>query len=321
MLNKIFVLLASLALSSSALAAQTFMPTNKLNLKDNLEAAGGITEAQFNAVIDRALEHYAPIFEQFGATLTVERLWSDSTVNASAEQPTASLWRVNMYGGLARRPEVTEDGFAMVLCHEIGHHLGGYPFVQAWAADEGQSDLYATGACAFKIFQANFSLSQKAVSALPDTLKSKCDANHAADVDRDICYRAIVAGKSLADLLGALGGTSVGYETPDASTVSRTNHAHPAAQCRFDTYAAGAYCGASKWDHALIPGKEMDDHNSVEAQTEAYDHSCESGDGARPRCWFAPVDGDGPAPAECPIADPAMCDLLCKFDPSQPWCP
>ena len=31
-----------------------------------------------------------------------------------------------MYGGLARRAEVTEDGFAMVLCHELGHHVSLY---------------------------------------------------------------------------------------------------------------------------------------------------------------------------------------------------
>lgn len=330
MLRKVFVILASLMVISSTTLAHThvakklcdWMPANTLHLKDNLEAAGGITEAQFNAVIDKAELIYKPMFEEFGATLTVARLWSDSTVNASAEQPTETLWKVNMYGGLARRPEVTEDGFAMVLCHEIGHHLGGYPYVQEWAADEGQSDIYATSACAFKIFKTNLSLSAKATVSIPDSLKAKCDASYAAAADRDICYRAIVAGKSLADLLGALGGTAVGYETPDTSTVSRTNHAHPAAQCRFDTYAAGAFCGSGKWDYKLIPGKSFADRNSVEAQTEAFDHSCEAGDGSRPKCWFAPVNGDDPTPGEeCPIADPAMCALLCQLDPSQPWCP
>ena len=69
-----------------------------------------------------------------------------NTVNANASQR-GRTWIVNMYGGLARRPEITPDGFAMVLCHELGHHMGGFPFVSGWAANEGQSDLFATLSC------------------------------------------------------------------------------------------------------------------------------------------------------------------------------
>jgi len=298
---------------------KTFMPPNSLHL--NKSAVGsGITEEQFNKVIDRAEQIYKPIFEHFGAVLTVNRLWSDETVNASAEQPTATSWVVNMYGGLARRAEVTEDGFAMVLCHEIGHHVGGYPFVQDWAADEGQSDMHATGACAWKVFAESNKLSLKANADLPQPLKDKCDANHDSMEDRDFCYRAVVAGKSLADLLGELGGTEVGYETPDPKVVRRTNHAHPAAQCRFDTYAASAYCGNSKWDYELIPGKSFSNHNSVEAQAEAYEHSCAEGDGARPKCWFAAVSSGDTEPAECPLGDQSICDVICSLDPTQPYC-
>jgi len=320
MLRAFLSVLAILTFSSPLFADQTFMPKNRLDLDTSNKAYGGLNQAQFNKVIDRAELFYKPIFQQFGATLKINRLWEDSTVNASAEQTSATMWEINMYGGLAKRSEVTEDGFAAVLCHEIGHHLGGYPFVQDWAADEGQSDMYATGACAYKIFAANYVLAEKAFSAIPASLKAKCDANHSSSAEQDICYRAVVAGKSLADLLGALGGTSVGYETPDTSVVTKTNHKHPAAQCRFDTYAASAYCGSNTWDHALIPGKSFSDRNSMEAQTEAFAHSCETGDGARPKCWFAAVDANTPPDSECPLGDEMLCALICQISP-QPWCP
>jgi hypothetical protein len=151
-------------------------------------------------------------------------------------------------------------------------------------------------------------------------MRAKCDAAHESDADRDICYRAMVAGKSLADLLGALGGQTVSFDTPDTSVVSRTNNDHPAAQCRLDTYVAGAICGSDRWDYNLIPGKEMAQHNSLEAQQEAYDHSCAEGEGARPRCWFAELTTNPDPAGECPLGDPAICDLLCQFDPTQPWC-
>ena len=294
---------------------RSFMPPNELHTQ---MLSGGITEAEFNAVIDRALSIYQPIFRQFGATLSVDRLWSDTTVNASADQPSATSWQVHMYGGLARRPEVTADGFAMVLCHEIGHHLGGYPYVQDWAANEGQSDMHAVGACAAKMFVANPHLSAQALANLPQNMKDKCDRNRPAN-ERDLCYRTLEAGKSLADLLAALGNSTVNFDTPDTSTVTRTNNDHPAAQCRLDTYVAGAMCGSAKWDYALIPGKALV-HKSMAAQNEAFSHSCATGEGARPACWFAALTSD-PAPGgDCPLGDPAICALACQLQPSLPWC-
>jgi len=314
------ILLAGMVITSTAFGfsgEKTFMPNNDLNLQ---KLGGGITEAQFNAVLDRVEAKYGSMVSDFGAKLTINRRWSDDTVNASAEQPTPTSWRLNMYGGLARRPEVTEDGFAMVVCHELGHHLAGFPYVQDWAANEGQSDMYATSACASEIFAESLELDAAASNELPDSLRQKCDDMHPAG-DREICYRGIVAGKSLADLLGALGNSDpVGYDTPDTSVVSRTNHKHPAAQCRLDSYVAGALCGASKWDYALIPGKSLPSRNSKEAQAEAFDHSCENGDGARPKCWFAAIDENAPPAEECPYGNPMVCEMMCQLDPSQPWC-
>lgn len=315
-----FSIIVSMFLASSAASAfeqRTFMPPNNLH-HDQQDADSGITKAQFDAVIGRAKRVYGPIISGMGAKLIIEGNWSDNTVNASADQASPTQWRVNMYGGMARRAEVTEDGFAMVLCHEIGHHLGGYPYVQGWAANEGQSDMHATGACAYKLFAPNELLDDAAAAVLPQNLRAKCDKAHSAE-KRGICYRAILAGKSLGDLLGALQNEEVSFDTPDTSTVTRTNHGHPMAQCRLDTYIAGALCGNAKWDYTLIPGKSLAQRNSLEAQAEAFAHSCETGDGARPRCWFAAKDANSPA-AECPIADPMLCSLMCQLDPTSPWC-
>ncbi len=313
-----------LLVSSSALAeghkkGDPFMPKNDLHLQDRLDGKGGITAAQFNSVIDKAERIWKPLFEQFGATFSVDRAWDDSTVNAYADQ-SGNNWKIHMFGGLARRAEVTEDGFAMVVCHEIGHHLAGFPFVEQWASNEGQSDYYATSACAWKLFSTNLELAAKAETELPAGMKQKCDDAHEAVGDRDYCYRALSAGKSLADLLSALNNGTVSFDTPDTSTVSRTNHQHPAGQCRLDTYVAAALCGTEKWDHTLIPGKSFSNRNSMDAQQEAFDHSCTEGASSRPACWFKAVDGSEPEPTECPFGDPMICELMCTFDPSQPWC-
>ena len=55
------------------------------------------------------------------------------------EEGSFNKWVVAMFGGLARRPEVTKDAFQFVVCHEVGHHLAGWPFAYDWASNEGQS--------------------------------------------------------------------------------------------------------------------------------------------------------------------------------------
>ena len=92
-------------------AFASFLPENDLHLQDIPEGAG-LTEQEFNDVIDLAEEFYAPLLkESYGVTAKFNRLWSTNTVNANASQR-GRTWIVNMYGGLARRPEITPDGFA-----------------------------------------------------------------------------------------------------------------------------------------------------------------------------------------------------------------
>lgn len=314
----------ALLVSVPALAKSptTFLPPNNLSGERSLDG-GGLTEQQFDDTISMVEGVYGPIVKAHGATLKINRLWTDDTVNSDASQPTATDWEINSYGGLARRPEVTVDGFALVVCHELGHHLGGFPFYSSdpWAADEGQADTHATSDCAYKIFKPNAELKALALAAIPADVQAKCDAHHATDGEKEVCYRTVAASKSLADLLAALEGSKVSFDTPDTSKVSTTNDDHPAAQCRLDTYVAGALCGNAKWDYTLIPGKTKADNNGLDAQAEAFAHSCEGDvETQRSRCWFAPVTADTQPAQTCPLGDAATCQLLCQLDPSQAWC-
>ena len=245
---------AGLVMMSSAAHAD-FLPENDLWKEDGLLRAAGITQDEFNKVIDEAEATYVQVFKGLGGNLKINRLWSNTTVNASAQQ-TGATWIVNMYGGLARRPEVTRDGFALVLCHEIGHHLGGYPFSSAWAANEGQSDYYATLACGRLLWTGQDEENARFAETVEPIPQAMCDKAWTTTEDRNLCYRMMAGGKSLADLLSALGGTKASWSTPDTKVVATTNNAHPAGQCRLDTYAAGALCGKG-WDVKIIPAKDL----------------------------------------------------------------
>lgn len=296
---KRLLLMVAVLMSGTALANPvTFLPPNNLNLEDMdfmgkpKKPTNGMTEEIFNAVIDEAEAVYAPIIKAHGGKLNFSRGWDDSTVNASASQ-SGDDWDVNMYGGLARRKEVTRDGFQMVVCHELGHHLAGFSFYdEGWAAGEGQSDYFSGIACSRMLWKDQLEENAKAKKIAHPTVLKQCDSQWTTEAERNLCYRTSMAGKSLADLLSALGGSTVDFDTPDTSEVKTTDNTHPEGQCRLDTYFAGALCTAT-FDPSVIPGRNnTDGQDSLSAQEEAYKASCSEGVGARPRCWFAPLTDD-----------------------------
>jgi len=253
----------------------TFLPDNNLHKQDKKDSYGqlGIAENEFNEVLDAIEQMYAPIFENHGARLVVNRFWDDSTVNAYAEQE-GNNWIISMFGGLARRKEITKEGFALVACHEIGHHVGGYPFYSGqWASNEGNSDFYSAAACARMIFADSSPCSFIDEMIIDVAAKNQCSKRFFYGEDSTICQRTLAGGLSLGKLLATLGGDKLPrYETPDKTEVRKTQESHPRAQCRLDTYKAGAVC-KNVWDNDLIPKSSGDMRRN----------SCPD----RPKCWFA----------------------------------
>lgn len=228
-------------------------PENNLDRQDFVQGfMSPMTELQFRRTIDEVTNFYRPIIKSLGGTLRVDYNWTDSTVNAYADKQ-GNDWSIAMFGGMARRQEVTRDGFQLVVCHELGHLLGGFPFyTNEDLAAEGQADYWATQACAKRVWKGNGTAAKT---------------------------RALAASQSLGNLLATLEGSQ--YPSPtrkDLSRVIYTQDTHPKAQCRLDTYLAGVGC------NQVFPLTAYPKN-----QFEAYSVSCMPPQNAsRPRCWFAP---------------------------------
>lgn len=255
----------------------SFMPENDLHKQDRLSKFENISSIEFDKAIAEAEEFYAPLFKMHNAELVIVKKWDDPTVNAYATQ-IGSRWEVHMFGGLARRKEITPDGFQLVICHEVGHHLAGFPFVQSWAANEGQSDYFATQSCGRRLWEDDVEKNAIAAQTIPIYPKQLCDAAWSSVERRNLCYRVAQAGFSLAALLSS---GSARYETPSKQVVARTYNQHPAGQCRLDTYMAGALC-VVKFDVEVIPKTEKD-------SAEVSCLSSRKDIGFRPTCWFKPA--------------------------------
>lgn len=259
-----------------------FLPDNNWVIPVGAKNTNDMTEERFNEIIDKVEAVYAPIISsERRARLKVNRKWEDGTVNASAQQ-FWKLWIVNMYGGLARHPAVTDDAFALVVCHELGHHLGGAPknsFPMTWASNEGQSDYFASLKCFRKVFGGDDNVEIVKNMNVDDHATAMCESQWGNEEDVALCQRSAMAGKSLSTLLG--GGTrSINFKTPDTRVVDRTNDRHPEGQCRLDTYFQGALCTVP---HTV-------DVSKSDATVGTCNRSGNDDVGIRPLCWYKPAE-------------------------------
>jgi hypothetical protein len=290
-MKRLGLLLAALTFTGLALACSEdgtggFLPENKLRIPVNVKMDGTLTQLQFNAVIKKVETIYAPVVSSMGAKLKVIRKWTDPTVNAYADRRGApGVWNVTMFGGLARHPSITEDGFALVICHELGHHIGGAPkkTTNLWSSVEGESDYFAALKCLRHVFLNDNNdavlRKMKLDTVIPDALNKACKKEWSNKADRDICIRTGMAGASVAGMFEALNQSPPPkFDTPDKSVIKATYELHPDTQCRLDTFFQGALCEKSM--------------NEDVSQTDEIRGACnrKTGEkiGLRPLCWFKP---------------------------------
>ena len=298
---KTATLVIGLTLVGSVLACSEdgtggFLPENDMYIPAGMKGInGGITEAQFTSAIDKVETIYAPIIANMGAKLEIDRKWDDGTVNAYAQQ-SGKTWKVAMFGGLARHETITEDGMALVVCHEIGHHIGGAPKkggstgggwwggssggANSWASNEGQADYFATLKCLRKAFLNDDNIAVVAEMKVPKTLVDACKKSNKSDKeDTALCVRTSMAGKSVSDLFSALSKLpETKFDSPDAKVVTKTDDNHPKAQCRLDTYFQGSLCEIG-----------MNEDVSQKEEVKGTCHpSLGHKIGTRPLCWFKP---------------------------------
>ena len=261
----------------------TILPENNYSIPIS-EKNEGLSEAQYNLTIDKVEKIYRPIVAKLGLKLKIERLWKDPRVNAGTIRAGREVI-LKMYGGYARHPLITEDAFALVLCHELGHHLGGTPRKDLygrgpeWPSTEGQADYFATLKCLRKVFQKEMNTEIVEKLEVPEVVQNNCSKSFPTDWEKAICIRTSIAGLNNSYISSQIRGVeNPQFETPDPTVVEKTYEGHPAPQCRLDTYFQGSIC-------------EVPSIISVSASDETTG-TCHGENGInlglRPLCWFKP---------------------------------
>jgi hypothetical protein len=281
--------LSALACPVSPLQLEQQLKTAK-SQKINIDMIGedNLTEDQFNSVVAMIKDHFTPIFLAQGKTLNVNSSWTVPINNALATQDHRGS-NVYFFGLFTKNKFMTKDAFLFVGCHEIGHHLGGFPKNSgsiSWASVEGESDYFAAAKCLREILKNDPENSFAESLNVPESVKEMCKAQYAAADDYRICLRASRAAEDVGKLLDYMGTMLEKPETfllqaepaPAAATVT----SHPKALCRTHTILQASLC------HVASDVSMSDTDETIGAC-----HG-ENGDslGNRPLCWFKPRADD-----------------------------
>lgn len=279
---KIIILILLGHIFSAIACDDGFVKNNNLQIPVNSLFAGDMTETQYKSTLNHFEQFFGPMVDsEHRAELQIIISWSSNTVNAYAERDDDN-WIITVYGGLARHKAITVDGLNLVLCHELGHHLGGYPkkSTNKWSSAEGQADYYGTMKCLRRLWEKEDNVKIVRTLSIPNKVKEECSKAYSNKNEQSLCMRMSLAGKSVALMIQDLDHDSIEpkFETPDELIVRSMNYMHPYAQCRLDTFFNGAICRVSE---------KLEFDNDDETQGSCH---AKNGDqtGLRPRCWFVP---------------------------------
>ncbi|MES3036725.1 MAG: hypothetical protein V4736_02350 [Bdellovibrionota bacterium] len=290
-LHTLFIFVAVLGLTLPSMVSKAGSPTshqlcagiiepNNMQIPSTRET--GITFDQYNQVLDRIFALYSEEIKALGGNLIIKREWDNPAVNAMATH-VGGEWALHMYGGMARYPIMTADAFAVVTCHEMGHHMGGAPLKprSTWASLEGQADYYATLKCLRRFFALD---DNQTISASPNVtpfIRGACEKEFSDVTDQQICMRSSVASIVMAEIFKEMRKETtkiLDITKPNPKKVWFMDIAHPETQCRLDTYFNGAICNAPL----------LSELSYVSYKPGTCDRTKEFGIGSRPRCWFRP---------------------------------
>ena len=177
-------------------------------------------------------------------------------INLDWKTPYFSAWAsnlngemaINFWGGMARIPHFVKEAWAFVVCHEVGHVLGGEPYEAiphtSWASAEGQSDHFALTECLPKYFKNYDPSLVNNNSVMPYEVDLCHDTYPNQVINQNICLKMLKAGRHFLAVVDFLYSESpnVSYKTPAPVTKKLINKAYPSPQCRLDIFKTGALC-------------------------------------------------------------------------------
>lgn len=159
-------------------------------------------------IAEEVVSNFSPLFRSSEELVVVFQA-ANPRINAEIMKTEDGLV-LELYGGMLGHPKMKPDTFRLLLCHEIGHALGGPPLKSrmGWSSTEGQADYYSGKNCARYL-----------------------GMDESALIDGALALTEIYAE--------VMGQPAPRLDTCESRVVERTNYGYPPPQCRLQTILAG----------------------------------------------------------------------------------
>lgn len=205
-----------------------------------------ITEQQFLTTIHEIHALYFPMSQDLGRPMEIFHDWKMPYFSAWASN-LDQVFKINFWGGFARLPSMSIETWEFVVCHEVGHIVGGEPMednklLNDFSA-EGQSDYFAITEC-LPHYYRTFARTQFDRSRSTKFELETCNKRYKNTIDQNICLKTLKAGRDFSHILRESGHTDdpTSYHTPAPHTDETIDSSYPSPQCRLDSFLTGALC-------------------------------------------------------------------------------
>lgn len=245
-----------------------------------------IDEVTFYKITKEITSLYEERVTRLGKELIVNADWKSDVPNATAQQEGDRII-INIWGGIARWPGATKDGLALLVCHELGHHFGGYPSKRSerlsWASSESQSYYWAVLKCLRKYFSKDENVKIVESLNVDSHVRKMCDLHYKTQEEEALCIRSAMAGDSYTNMYRFLRGKikeeEAYFGNPNSPVTSEIQYDEsPSLQCMLDTFLSASLCQRDFNEEVSFIVKDA----GVCSRDQGEDA------GARPLCWYKP---------------------------------
>jgi hypothetical protein len=242
--------------------------------------------ATVTQAFDTVRSFYQEDLARYGLEEFTMHYGEETTVAAVNTMGKKALLQVNEE--LSQDDRLGLDQWTAILCHETGHLIGGAPYIAESVDDrnefsaEGQADYFAAAKCLRRIWsdeQAN----RVIVTGMPPALVGSIRLQGCVT---DQCVRIVATSYSIFQALNPEETMKINERSKVKAKETHSSRTSLPAQCRLDTYLAGALC-------PVDPAASFSPSNQRDGACTADSADPTVIKGSRPACWFAPYDLDG----------------------------
>ncbi|AUN98776.1 hypothetical protein DOM21_07105 [Bacteriovorax stolpii] len=215
--------------------------------------------------ITKALDSiYAERIQEEGGELKFILSEKPAAPNAYAAKKAENSWEITVVSSFLSLDHQTVPTLGMILCHEVGHFLGGKPYVvgkqmtpavRAWApkkmSAEGQADYFATSECIKKLAVKipDLFIKNKGLLNLPSA--QECHRSYTNMDDIKLCNEILTASHQTIlvyqQILEQLNIPSSFFAKTENAASDRTLDLvgeYPELDCRYETFIKGTLCSS-----------------------------------------------------------------------------